>query len=349
MELTKHTLSELVKIDGVDTVNIPSIKHPRLVRRSNHIPQNKIHINVYENVFLYQRNGKKYIVNSLNELQEEFREFGGIEVKEVRGKTFNIVENGAALFSHWMFDSICKYCIIRDSSIDINDLENIIVNTSSQQFQKETINLLDLGDINIIERNKGNELLKLDYLIDVTPIRVSMYTRSWQIEFIRDLFSNKKDRPNINKDYSKIFINRSSGRRKVIDNSDFHQYLKCNGFEILNLENYSVTEAKYMFERANVILGPHGAGFSNIVFCKPNTLVIELFSQHISSEFYNFSEVLNLNHKFVTCNDLKGNNWSTIALDYKNNFVEINSAEIVVDNDVLNKIKEMIEDHEFNS
>lgn len=347
MILTQHSFSELVKISDSRIVNKPSINHPRLVGGASQVPQNKIYINVYENVFLYQRNGKKYIVNSLDELSEEFKESGNIEVKEIRGKTFNIVENGAALFSHWMFDSICKSCILRDSSIEISDIDNIIVNTLAQPFQKESINLLNFDDKNIIERNRGNELIKLDFLIDVSPIRLGMYTMAWQVEFIRGLFSNKKDNLNLNKDYSKIFINRSSGRRRVIDNSGFYQYLKHNGFEILNLEDFSVSEAKHMFERAKIILGPHGAGFTNIVFCKPDTLVIELFSQHISSEFYNFSEVLNLNHNFVVCNDVKGDNWSTIDLDYKTNFLEINSAEIVIDYDVLKSIKEIIEKYQF--
>jgi capsular polysaccharide biosynthesis protein len=43
-------------------------------------------------------------------------------------------------------------------------------------------------------------------------------------------------------------------------------------------EDYTFREQVSMFANAEAILGPHGGGLANIIFCKPQVCVLELFS-----------------------------------------------------------------------
>jgi hypothetical protein len=38
---------------------------------------------------------------------------------------------------------------------------------------------------------------------------------------------------------------------------------------LLNMGNSTLEDHIQFSDRANVVIGPHGAGFSNLVFCKP--------------------------------------------------------------------------------
>ena len=49
-------------------------------------------------------------------------------------------------------------------------------------------------------------------------------------------------------------------------------------FEEILPEQLSVQEQAELFASASAVVGPHGAGLTNIVFCKPQTKVIELFA-----------------------------------------------------------------------
>ena len=40
----------------------------------------------------------------------------------------------------------------------------------------------------------------------------------------------------------------------------------------------SVIEQALLFSQAKVVIAPHGAGLTNIVFCNPNTKIVEFFS-----------------------------------------------------------------------
>ena len=63
-----------------------------------------------------------------------------------------------------------------------------------------------------------------------------------------------------------------------------------------------------IFNNANVIIGPHGAGFANLVFCKNSTKVIELRPKnHPNKVFESISSINKLNHKLIKLKHIKNN------------------------------------------
>jgi len=54
-----------------------------------------------------------------------------------------------------------------------------------------------------------------------------------------------------------------------------------------------------MFYNAKTIVGLHGAGFANLVFCKPKTKVIELKSLSAGKVIENLSKKMNLKYSSV--------------------------------------------------
>ncbi len=59
----------------------------------------------------------------------------------------------------------------------------------------------------------------------------------------------------------------------------------------------SIEEQIYLFNEASTIIGAHGAAFTNIIFCKPSTKIIELIPKtHPSKKCERLSKILNLNY-----------------------------------------------------
>ena len=54
-----------------------------------------------------------------------------------------------------------------------------------------------------------------------------------------------------------------------------------------------------MFHNADCIVGMHGGGFGNIVFCKPGTKIIELKSLSSGDAIKNLAKKNNLNYKSI--------------------------------------------------
>ena len=54
--------------------------------------------------------------------------------------------------------------------------------------------------------------------------------------------------------------------------------LVLHGFEVVTLSGISFAHQVRLFNEAEIIVGPHGAGFTNAVFAQPGATLIELLS-----------------------------------------------------------------------
>ncbi|MES2375227.1 MAG: glycosyltransferase family 61 protein [Bacteroidota bacterium] len=74
----------------------------------------------------------------------------------------------------------------------------------------------------------------------------------------------------------RIYISRKA-RRKLTNEAEVIKVLKEFNFDIIEDTPKSVAEQITLYKNAKVIIGPHGASYTNIINCQPGTILIELF------------------------------------------------------------------------
>lgn len=98
----------------------------------------------------------------------------------------------------------------------------------------------------------------------------------------------------------KIFISRSKASyRRMLNEADLTTLLEKRGFLTVHLEALSVVEQIALFQNADHIVASHGAGLTNLFFCKPDTKVTEIFQEHEDIAYWNLSQVIGLNHQCI--------------------------------------------------
>ena len=106
----------------------------------------------------------------------------------------------------------------------------------------------------------------------------------------------------------KIYISRADAQnfvgvrstRSPYNEIEICSYLETLGFEIITLDGKTIREQARIFNESSVVIAPHGAGLTNIVFCQPGTKVLELFSPRFFSLAYiHLSSLLNLKHAHI--------------------------------------------------
>lgn len=86
--------------------------------------------------------------------------------------------------------------------------------------------------------------------------------------------------------YSKyIYLTRWGGeadKRLVLNETELLERSVFKKFQVVYLSKMTFMEQVYVFNNASVIIGPHGAGFTNIMFCKQPCQIIELGTPYMS-------------------------------------------------------------------
>jgi len=84
----------------------------------------------------------------------------------------------------------------------------------------------------------------------------------------------------------RIFITRrETGTRTLHDEVAVEQFLRAHGFETHAMERYSLAEQARLIHEAEIVVGTHGAGLSNLIFAQPRTQVIEF----VPAERFNYA------------------------------------------------------------
>jgi hypothetical protein len=90
---------------------------------------------------------------------------------------------------------------------------------------------------------------------------------------------------------------------RVIHNlGEVQAFLSSRGFETVYLEGMSIADQISLFQHAEFVIGAHGAGLSNLLFCEPGTKVIEFMpAVEMRPFFWLISEKLRLLHGMQFC------------------------------------------------
>jgi hypothetical protein len=90
-----------------------------------------------------------------------------------------------------------------------------------------------------------------------------------------------------------------SNRREIKDINKLCAMLKArftSNFKMVTLEHLTFKEQVSHFYNADIIIAAHGAGLSNMFFCRPQTKIIEVFCNKKWYFFPIISTMLDLDH-----------------------------------------------------
>ena len=299
-------------------------QHPRVVEKYLRTPEVKV--DVFTNVVSNFSPHRDQV--SINALRYEDK-----NAYESLGHVLDLTTLGAVVYTHWIFDLTPKVKVVEDLGFDITSFDKIIVNSFNSSFQRDTLSRLGIPAEKIVALNK---LPNKEYIcksrVGVSNVRQNLATPVWVLRYTRELF---KPEP-VQGDFSRVYISRrKASRRKVINEDAVERLLRNFNFNIVYAEDFSISEMAFIMKQAKVVVGPHGAGLANIAFCSKGTKVLELFSFHLSQEYWLFSERLGLDYSCLHSLLPSGEKALPTPEDYTERFKEVNGMDIAVDLDQL--------------
>ena len=252
-------------------------------------------------------------------------------LKKLSGSLLCILTGGAGNdnYWHWMYDVLPRIALA-EKYFDIKLINHFFVPNKAYKFQVETLNLLNINHKSI--SSKIHKHIYSDYVIATThPWQHSNSAHKdisqvpkWISLWLRKRFLKFKSKK---KFFSKIYIDRSDSKfyknkqRIIINEAALREFLIKKKFKIVRLSDFSFKDQIAIFNSAKIIIGNHGAGFANLIFCKKNTKIVEFIDKNTAKTFKKTSKDLNLKYFSITgkrMNADKGNQNNNISISIKN-------------------------------
>ncbi|MBI1247289.1 DUF563 domain-containing protein [bacterium] len=143
-----------------------------------------------------------------------------------------------------------------------------------KSFVRESLELMGVDPAKIIPLQRLTHL-RADQLLVPSP--ASPYSHPSGVKFLREKMRSAPWSHFDREDRERIYISRKRrGSRRLIEENQLLELLQPLGFRPVLLEEMSVQEQIQLFQRAEAVVGPHGAGFTNTIFCRPGTVVMEI-------------------------------------------------------------------------
>lgn len=250
---------------------------------------------------------------------------------EIKNKEVGLIAEkwGGTNYCHWILTCLPKLLLLLDR---FPDLSFFIHNSTDVNYVKEIFNLLNIDIKNVFNLSLTPNL-KCENLIVPSKIGFGVNVNRFVVSLIENSFSKY-----FIKGTKRLYITRRNAPSRKIINEDLVINLLIElKFEIIELEFLSVLEQIKLFSQAEIIIAPHGAGLTNLVFCTPNTKVLEIFSSsYIGLCYWFLSNVKYIDYYFIVD---RNNNSSR---DINKCFVD-GERNIMVDIEDLKKILEIME------
>lgn len=226
--------------------------------------------------------------------------------RKIKGTVFSLLSGGAAKnnYWHWMFDTLPRIGIFQKAKLNIRP-NYYLVPSIAKKFQIESLQSLDISKEQLIDGNKFKHLFCENLIATSHPVvfknnpsNSMLNVPIWTIKWLRKNFLklNIKCR----KLYKKIYIDRkidsSIGQRRIFNHDLFLDFLKKRGFEIIYPENFNFLEQIKIFNSADIIIGMHGAGLTNIIFSTKKTKIIEIGTRESGNLYSNLAKKCKLNY-----------------------------------------------------
>ena len=227
--------------------------------------------------------------------------------KKIKGRVLSLVQgaSGNKNYAHWLLDILPKIQLCSEH-YPLKEID-FFYTPFLQNFQKKTLEILNIHEDRIVSSDVNrhiitNELIAVDHPWYHKGFIHNQYEflPSWIIYWLRDVYLKHAKYFNNNE---KIYIDRTDSQFnhcQFQNDEEIFGFLKKRGFSKYKIGELSFFEQIYLFNNAKVIIGAHGAAFTNLVFCKPDTNIIEIKPiLHPNNQYKRISQINNLNYNLI--------------------------------------------------
>ena len=198
-----------------------------------------------------------------------------LHMRYVPGRSVSLLSYVTNNYTHWIMDSLPRLALLNPS----DDKFQVIVPSNPKSFQIESLNLLGIQSHRVVEMTARN--IRVEKLVLCHSAQKSGVPSAVHLANIRDRLLAATTDGQRHAANRRIYISRVKALRRVVNEEELAPILSEFGFETVVCEDLSFTEQVRLFSESSAVVGVHGAGIINHIFCSPGAVVIEIYNPRL--------------------------------------------------------------------
>ncbi len=227
-------------------------------------------------------------------------------LKKFKGSILSLVQGASGNnYFHFLFDIATKLKLC-EQNLNLNKIDFFYLPGISK-WQKKILSVFKINEDRMINSLQHRHIQADTLFALEQPWYKKGFVQNeineipdWIIYSLREKFLPYEQKFKSN---DKIFIDRSDSlynHCKLINNKEIIKFLSDNDFSIYRVSELDFFEQIYLFHNAKIIIGPHGAAFTNLIFSNPGLKIIEIIPEnHSSKKCKKFSKILNFDYNRI--------------------------------------------------
>jgi capsular polysaccharide biosynthesis protein len=237
-----------------------------------------------------------------------FRQKYFTKPKVYKGVVFTMLAGGPSIvnYGHWMHDVLPRIYLLKKSGW-FNKVDYFLVPSVRYDFQRDSLQLLGIAPEKIIDGEKNPHITAHTIIAATAPRGNDTLVPQWALDFLRQSYltniSSHLNSP------AHIYISRKDSRhRNVLNEETLMKVLGKYSFVSYQLSGLPFIEKVRLFATADVVITHTGAGLTNLIFCRPGTRILEIFSDKmVLGPFFDIAQRLNLDYQYLIARSVPNN------------------------------------------
>lgn len=201
---------------------------------------------------------------------------------------------------HFQMDVLGMLGLVKaSSSVDLNDFDYICVPANDIILKKDLLRKLNIPESKIINID-GSQVYSFDFLATPSLNGAACRYRRGAFDYARELFGCSKEKQG----NRLLYVAREDSGRDIHNLEEVEDMLHELGFQ--KIRTKSLKNYVKLFSEASVVVGAHGAGLANCMFCPSSATLVELIPDFHQYPYYmSLADSVGMNYTGLICADAR--------------------------------------------
>lgn len=199
------------------------------------------------------------------------------------GKWFSCLLFWGNGYYHWLCDVLPRlHYVLKLLPDDVR----FIVPDNMQDWQRRSLELIGVPIDHCVEFD-GKRPWLLEQFYYAPPVAMTGDHDATSIQNVSQCLLRAIESKQVKPERLRLWISRAKARcRRIVNEDAILDAMADKRFTKIYAEDYSFEEQIALFQQAEAIVAPHGAGLTNMLFCQPGTKILEIFEPSTQRRCY---------------------------------------------------------------